>query len=185
MFNFCFSQIIEAVKDIFPYSFSFLHRNGQIPVDLEEPDNVCGCNISNHLFSKVQLNCLIKNRNSCTTACTGRWVVYKIVVLNQLSLIELNFPTGVPFFIWVRVIEKKTCKIWAFFKRRDAFASHRYGLGSTLTLGHMWDIFHPSQPMPGGFPLGVFFHPQKGSNLFLLEQSHKANWPGQNLFWVT
>ena len=23
----------------------------------------------------------------------------------------------------------------------------------------MWDIFHPSQPMPGGFPLRVFFHP--------------------------
>ena len=48
----------------------------------------------------------------------------------------------------------------------------------------MWDVFHPSQPMPGGFPLGVFFHPQRGSKLFWLEPSHKADWPGQNLFWV-
>ena len=54
-------------------------------------------------------------------------------------------------------------------------ASHRYVLGSTL--GRMLDVFHPSQPMPGGFPLGVFFHPQKGSKLFHLEPSHKANWP--------
>ena len=53
------------------------------------------------------------------------------------------------------------------------------------TPGRMWDVFHPSQPMPGGFPLGVFFHPQKGSKLFHMEPSHKANWPGQNLFWVT
>ena len=36
-----------------------------------------------------------------------------------------------------------------------------------------------------GFPLGAFFHPQKGSKLFCLELSHKANWPAQNLFWVT
>ena len=46
----------------------------------------------------------------------------------------------------------------------------------------MWDVFHPSEPMPGGFPLWVFFHPQKGSKLFRLELSHKADWPGQNLF---
>ena len=37
------------------------------------------------------------------------------------------------------------------------------------TLGHMWDVFHPSQPMPGGFPLSTFFHPQKGSKSFRLE----------------
>ena len=67
----------------------------------------------------------------------------------------------------------------------NTFASRCYGLGLILTVGYMWDVFHPSQPMPGGFPLGVFFHPQKGSNLFHLELSHKANWPGQNLFWVT
>ena len=71
----------------------------------------------------------------------------------------------------------------AWWRCGNTFASHRYGPGSTP--GHMWDIFHPSQPMPGGFPLGVFFHPQKGSKLFHLEPSHKANWPGQNLFWVT
>ena len=43
----------------------------------------------------------------------------------------------------------------------------------------MWDIFHPSQPMPGGFPWGVFFHHKKDSKLFwfsleLLRLSHKA-----------
>ena len=37
-----------------------------------------------------------------------------------------------------------------------------------LSPGHMWDVFHPSQSMPSGFPLGVFFHPQKGSKLFHL-----------------
>ena len=31
------------------------------------------------------------------------------------------------------------------------FASLCYDLGSTL--GCMWDVFHPSQPMPGGFSL--------------------------------
>ena len=45
-------------------------------------------------------------------------------------------------------------------------SSYHYGLGSTPTPSHMWDVFHPSQPMPGGFPLRVFFHPQKGSKLF-------------------
>ena len=62
----------------------------------------------------------------------------------------------------------------------NTFASHLCGLGLTLTLGCMWDVFHPSQPMSGGFPLGVFFHTQKGSKLFCLELSHKASWPGQN-----
>ena len=37
--------------------------------------------------------------------------------------------------------------------RRDS-TSHRYGLGSTPNPGRMWNVFHPSQPMPGGFPLG-------------------------------
>ena len=45
-------------------------------------------------------------------------------------------------------------------------------------------VFHPSQPMPGGFPLEVFFHPQKGTNLFQLEPSYKVDSPGQNVFWV-
>ena len=55
-----------------------------------------------------------------------------------------------------------------------------------LSPGHMWDVFHPSQPMPGGFPLRGFLPPSEGlEKLFRLEPSHKANWPGQNLFWVT
>ena len=54
-----------------------------------------------------------------------------------------------------------------------------------LQLWATWDVFHPSQPMPRGFPLRVFFHPQKGLKLCQLEPSHKADWPGQNLFWVT
>ena len=37
----------------------------------------------------------------------------------------------------------------------NTFASHRYGPGSTLSPNHMWDVFHPSQPTPGGFLLGV------------------------------
>ena len=61
--------------------------------------------------------------------------------------------------------------VW--WRRGNTFASQRYGPGSTP--GCMWDVFHPSQPMPGGFPLGVFFHPQKGSKLFQLELSHKAD----------
>ena len=56
-------------------------------------------------------------------------------------------------------------------------ASHCSGLSPGcclgLTLCHTWDVFHPSQPMPAGFPLGVFFHPQKGSKLFQLKASHK------------
>ena len=73
----------------------------------------------------------------------------------------------------------------AWWRRGNTFASHRYSLDLTLTPGHMWDVFHPSQLMPGGFPLGVFFQPQTGSKLFQLELSHKADWPGQNLLWVT
>ena len=76
-----------------------------------------------------------------------------------------------------------TLAVEALWRRGNTFASNRYSLVSTL--GCMWDVFHPSQPMPGGFPLEVFFHPQKGSKLFHLEPSHKANWPVQNLFWVT
>ena len=55
----------------------------------------------------------------------------------------------------------------AWWRRSSTFASYRYGPGSTP--GCVWDVFHPSQPMPCGFPLGVFFHPQKGSKLFHLE----------------
>ena len=66
------------------------------------------------------------------------------------------------------------CDYW--WRRGSTFTSHCYGLGSTPTMGHMWDVFHPSQPMPGGFPLWVFFHPQKDLRLFHLEPSHKANW---------
>ena len=78
-------------------------------------------------------------------------------------------------------------RLLSWWHRGNTFTSHRYGLGLTLIPGHMWDVFHPSQLMPGGFPLGVFFHPQKGSKLFRfqLELSHKAHRPGQNLFWVT
>ena len=50
----------------------------------------------------------------------------------------------------------------AWWHRGNTFASHHYGLGSTL--GCMWDVFHSSQPMPGGFPLGVFFHPLRNWN---------------------
>ena len=35
-----------------------------------------------------------------------------------------------------------------------------------------------------GMSFTLHSHPQKGSNLFHLEPFHKANWPGQNLFWV-
>ena len=63
----------------------------------------------------------------------------------------------------------------SYWRRGNIFASHRYGLSSTLD--HMWDVFHPSQPMPGDFPLMVSFHPQKGLKFFRLEPSHKANWP--------
>ena len=59
-----------------------------------------------------------------------------------------------------------------------AMASPDCCLWLGLTQCHMWDVFRPSQPMPGGFPLGVFVHPQKGSKFFWLEPSHKANWPG-------
>ena len=62
----------------------------------------------------------------------------------------------------------------AWWRRGNTLASHHYDLGLTLSPGRMWDVFHPSQPIPGGFPLGVFFHPQKGSKLFCLELSHKA-----------
>ena len=37
-----FFQIIEATKDTFEYSYSFLHKDGKIPLDLTEPVNVCG-----------------------------------------------------------------------------------------------------------------------------------------------
>ena len=77
-------------------------------------------------------------------------------------------------------VQVLTLKAW--WHCGNMFASHRYSLGSTPSC--MWDVFHPSQPMPGGFPLGVFY-PQKGSKLFQLELSHKADWPGLNLFWVT
>ena len=40
----------------------------------------------------------------------------------------------------------------AWWHRGNMFTSHHYGLGSTV--GHMWDVFHPSQPMPSGFPFG-------------------------------
>ena len=69
--------------------------------------------------------------------------------------------------------------------RGNTFASYHYSLGLTLTLNCMWDVFHPSQSMSGGFPLVVFFHPQRGSKLFHLELSHKASLGlGQNLFYV-
>ena len=74
-----------------------------------------------------------------------------------------------------------TVEAWG--RRGNMFASHRYSLDSTL--GHMEDVFRPSQPMPAGFPIGVFLHPQKGSKLFWIKLSNKADWPGQNLFWVT
>ena len=76
------------------------------------------------------------------------------------------------------------CKIFSthVFTWLHTFTSHRYGLSLSpscccdwclgSTLGNMWDVFHPSQPMPGSFPLGVFFHPQNCSKLFHLEQSH-------------
>ena len=74
---------------------------------------------------------------------------------------------------------KVTTEAW--WRSGNTFASYRYSLSSSphgccmvLTLTHMWDVFHPSQPMPGGFPLRVFFHPQKGLKLFHLEPSHKA-----------
>ena len=35
-------------------------------------------------------------------------------------------------------------------------AAATVNLGSTP--GHIWDVFHPSKPMPGGLPIGVFFH---------------------------
>ena len=73
----------------------------------------------------------------------------------------------------------------AWWRRGNMFASHCYGLGSTLIPGPRWDVFHPSQPMPGGFPHRVFFHAQKGSKLFRLEPSHKTRGLGQNLLWVT
>ena len=41
----------------------------------------------------------------------------------------------------------------AWWRRDNTFAFHSYGLGSIPTLGCMWDVFHPSQPMPSGFPL--------------------------------
>ena len=34
----------------------------------------------------------------------------------------------------------------------NTFASHHYGPCSTP--GCIWDVFHPSQPIPGGFPMG-------------------------------
>ena len=52
-----------------------------------------------------------------------------------------------------------TDKYHTFGKRFNTFASHCYSLGSSpgcclgLTLGHMWDLFRPSQPMPSAFPL--------------------------------
>ena len=53
-------------------------------------------------------------------------------------------------------------------------------MGWVWLLGHMWDVFHPSQPMPGGFPHGVFFHPQKGSKFFSFEPALKSisSWLG-------
>ena len=74
------------------------------------------------------------------------------------------------------------CEVW--WCRGNMFASHHYGLAFTLTLGHMWDVFHPSQIMPGSVPLGFSSTLMKGLKLFRLEPSQKADWPGQNLFWV-
>ena len=60
----------------------------------------------------------------------------------------------------------------------NTFASHCYDLGSILTFGpHVGCLSSISMPMLGGFPLGVFFHPQKGLKLFRLEPSHKAYLP--------
>ena len=55
----------------------------------------------------------------------------------------------------------------------------RLGGDPGLTLGRICDVFHPSHPMPGGFPLGIFFHPQKGSKLSRLEPYHKADGPAR------
>ena len=73
------------------------------------------------------------------------------------------------------VTNNTTQEVWCH--RGNTFVSHRYDLGLSpgcccccwsLTLFHMWDVFHPSQPMAGSFPFGVSFHPQKGSNIFLI-----------------
>ena len=49
----------------------------------------------------------------------------------------------------------------AWWRRGNTFASHRYGPG------HMWDVFHHSQPMPGSFPLAVSSTLRRGQNCFV------------------
>ena len=44
-------------------------------------------------------------------------------------------------------------------------ASHHYDLGSIP--GHMWDVFHASQPMPG-FPFGVFSHALRAPKFYVI-----------------
>ena len=99
-----------------------------------------------------------------------------------LLKIYIIFDAEEPFGVWQCLFNLQENKaeslrriqLIACWRRGNTFAaSHRYG--PDLTLGDMWDVFHPSQPKPDGFPLGVFFHPQKGSKLFHLEPSHKAD----------
>ena len=83
--------------------------------------------------------------------------------------------------LWVQIHSRCLCLryYWCNVKLVpcNTFASHGYGQVRLQLWDRMWDVFHPSQPMPGGFPLRVFFHPQKGLKLFWLEPSHKANQP--------
>ena len=60
--------------------------------------------------------------------------------------------------IWAHTLRKSDISTLVRYKsfklpsRGNTFASHCYDPGSTL--GRMWDVFHPSQPMAGGFPWG-------------------------------
>ena len=81
--NTSFLQIIEYVKDTFPYSFSFFHRDGEIPVDFPDPENVCGGNFFSYAFlqglSKVSYICLTSlTRAKCGVRSTLCWKVGNI-----------------------------------------------------------------------------------------------------------
>ena len=55
-------------------------------------------------------------------------------------------------------------KMWYY--KRLGVGPHHYNLGLIPTRGHMWDVFYPSQPMPGGFPLWIFSTLRRARNCY-------------------
>ena len=71
----------------------------------------------------------------------------------------------------------------AWWRHGNTFASHHYSLD--LTPDYMWDVFHPLTANAWWIPLGFSSTVRRAWNCSDWNTSHKAYWPGQNLFWVT